>query len=198
VWAKAESDFAGLLTSNVYPMLRGIPEYDGLLVAGKPDPVKCRQAAKDFVLKLQQSGGIHGFGSRQPVAAREWTDDLFRASSMRNNPFGAWWFDAELVRRWEGVYPASLPRIERREKIFNSLRPMLAVCYDWNDFTQLWVMKTGGFGIPVLTGQGTAQPIFSTSAAQAHAANKNVLFIGGYQQVYVPFVPRVRVVQYLI
>ena len=198
MWAKAESDFAGLLTSKVYPLLREIPEYEGLLVTGKPDPAKCRNVAKEVVGKLQTSGGVHGFGSRQPVAAKEWRDDLFRGASTRNNPFGPWWFDAELVRRWEGIYLATLSRLERREKIFNSLRPMLAVCYDWNDFTQLWVMKAGGLGIPVLTGQGTAQPIFSKDAAQTHEDNKNVFFIGGYQQVYVPFVPRGRVVQYLI
>ncbi|HXC97008.1 MAG TPA: hypothetical protein VNU92_15005 [Edaphobacter sp.] len=198
MWPKAESDLAALLTSKVFPLLRGLPEYEALLAGGKPDPVKCQVAAKQIVKTVQTSGGVHGFGSRQVVAATEWTDDLYRAASPRNNPCGAWWFDAELIRRWEQVYPASLPRLERREKIFNALRPMLAVCYDWNDFTQLWVMKPGGLGLPVLTGQGTSQPIFSKSAGQNHLDNRNVLFIGGYQQVYVPFVQKARVVQYLI
>ncbi len=84
--AKAENDFAGLLVGKVYPLLRGIPEYEGLLVAGKPDPTKCRQAAKEFVGRLQMSGGVHGFGSRQPVTAKEWTGELFRAASIREQP----------------------------------------------------------------------------------------------------------------
>ena len=43
-------------------------------------------------------------------------------------------------------------RVQRKDKIMEALRPMLAVCYDWNDFTKLVVMRPGTPGIPVLTG----------------------------------------------
>jgi hypothetical protein len=198
MWAKVEKDLAALLGSNTYSVLRGIPEYEKLLVAGVSDPVRCQNAAAQIVHKVQTSGGVREFGSRQTPSAENWKKELFRAVSLRNNPYGAWWFDGELVRRWETVYPVSMPRQQRRESIFESLRPMLAVCYDWNDFTQLWVMRLGGGIIPVVTGQGSAQPIFSPKAGLIHEQNKNVVFIGGYQQVYVPFVPQGRVVQYLL
>jgi hypothetical protein len=198
MWAKVEKDLTGFLQSNTYSVLRGIPKYDELFVAGVSDPVRCRNAAADIVRDVQKSGGVREFGSRQTPSAGDWKKELFRAVSLRNNPYGSWWFDGELVRRWEKVYPASMPRQQRRERILESLRPMLAVCYDWNDFTQLWVMKLGSGIIPVITGQGSAQPIFSPNAGLMHEQNKNVVFIGGYQQVYVPFVPRDRVVQYLL
>jgi len=63
---------------------------------------------------------------------------------------------------------------------------MLAVCFDWNDFTDLRLMRPHS-SIPVITGQGAHQPTFSPNAPQ-HGANTNVLFIGGFTQVFVPFV----------
>jgi len=198
MWSKVEKDLAALVESKVYPVLRGIPEYEALLAAGAPDPVRCRNAATRIVKEVQDSRGVKEFGSRQTAAAQDQQEELFRAVSPRNNPYGAWWFDAKLVRRWEQIYPASMPRLQRREKIFDSLRPMLAVCYDWNDFTQLWVMRLGGATIPVITGQGASQTIYSPKAGQQHQDYQNVAFIGGYPQVYVPFVPRSRVVQYLL
>ena len=198
MWAKVEKDLAGLLQSNTYSALREVREYEKLLVAGVPDPVRCRNTAAEIVRDVQKSGGVREFGSRQTPSAENYKKELFRAVSLRNNPYGSWWFDGELVRRWEKVYPVSMPRQQRRERILESLRPMLAVCYDWNDFTQLWVMKLASGIIPVITGQVGAQPIFSPKAGLMHEQNKNVVFIGGYQQVYVPFVPRDRVVQYLL
>lgn len=198
MWSKVKRDLADLLSRKVYPALRGVPNYEKLVVAGVPNKAACIAAADEIVKAVQGSGGVKDFGSRQTAAAKEWSEDLFRAASPRNNPYGLWWFDPELIHRWEKVYPATLPRLERREKIYESLRPMLAVCYDWNDFTQLWVMRLPAGGIPVITGQGKSQPIFSPAAGQKHLDYKNVAFIGGYQQIYAPFVPKDRVIQYLI
>jgi len=198
MWPKVEQDLTGLLQSKVYPLLRGYRGYESLLVAGVPDADRCRDAATRITKEVRDSRGVREFGTRQAVSAEEQTGELFRAVSPRNNPYGAWWFGAELVHRWERVYPASMPRQQRREKILESLRPMLAVCYDWNDFTQLWVMRLGGGAIPVITGQGSAQPIFSAKAGPEHQHYNNVTFIGGYPQVYVPFVPKGRVAQYLL
>jgi hypothetical protein len=189
MWAKVEKDLAGLLQSNTYSVLREVREYEKLLVAGVPDPVRCRNTVAEIVRDVQKSGGVREFGSRQRPSAGNWKKELFRAVSPGKNPYGSWWFDGELVQRWEKVYPGSMPKEQRRESILESLRPMLAVCYDWNDFTQLLVMKLRSGIIPVITGQGGAQPIFSPKAGQMHEQNKNVVFIGGYQQVYVPFVP---------
>ncbi len=63
---------------------------------------------------------------------------------------------------------------------------MLAVCFDWNDFTVLRILRPSG-SIPVITGQGLHKPIHSP-LDPGHAATSNVLFIGGYTQVFVPFV----------
>jgi hypothetical protein len=197
MWTKASQDLSDLLSNKVYPILRGIPEYERLLVGGVPNRVACNNAAARIVQEVRDSRGVKEFGSRQSVSACDWTGELFRAVSPRNNPYGVWWFDAELVRRWERTYPVSMPRQQRRENIYESLRPMLAVCYDWNDFTQLWVMRWGGASIPVITGQGAGQPIHSVKSEE-HQKYKNVIFIGGYPQVYVPFVQRDRVVQYLL
>jgi hypothetical protein len=80
---------------------------------------------------------------------------------------------------------------------------MLAVCYDWNDFTQLWKMAPAPGGIPAITGQGRPQPLTSLDPAAHYTAQERaeltkVLFIGGYQQVFLPFVPRGLVAQYLV
>lgn len=198
MWAKVEKDLATLLANKIHPALRGNKDYEALFVAGALDPGRCQDAAVRIVKDVRSSGGVKEFGSRQAAAAEEWNTELFRGVSPKNNPYGAWWFDAKLVRRWEQIYPPSMPRLQRRDKIFESLRPMLAVCYDWNDFTQLWVMRLGGASMPVITGQGTSQTIYSPKAVQQHQDYNNVAFIGGYPQVYVPFVPRDRVVQYLL
>jgi hypothetical protein len=68
-----------------------------------------------------------------------------------------------------------------------TIRPMLAVCLDWNDFTDLRLMRPTA-SIPVITGQGAHKPIYSPSDSKRHAAHANVLFIGGFTQVFVPFV----------
>jgi hypothetical protein len=197
MWPVVEKDLASLLASKTYPVLTGNKKSEELLVGGVPDPARCQAAAAKIVQDVQKSGGVKEFGSKQAAKAEIWKDQLFRGVSPRNNPKGKWWFDGELVKRWEQIYTASMPRLERREKIFESLRPMLAVCYDWNDFTQLWVMRLDGGTIPVITGQGASQPLYSPQEKQKHQQYHNVAFIGGYQQVYVPFVPD-RVAQYLL
>ncbi len=90
--------------------------------------------------------------------------------SLKNHPNGYWWFATP----------------NRKQKILPSIRPMLAVCFDWNDFTDLRILRPSG-SIPVITGQGLHKPIHSPSDPR-NAATSNVLFIGGYTQVFVPFV----------
>src|SRR5580698_1039783 len=104
MWAKVEKDLAGLLQSKTYSALREVQEYEKLLVAGVPDPVRCRNAAAAIVRDVQKSGGVREFGSRQTPSAGDWKKELFRAVGPGKNPYGSWWFDGELVRRWEKVY----------------------------------------------------------------------------------------------
>ena len=185
MWVKVEEELGQLLSSKLFPALRGVPAYEKLLnSAGQPDPSACKAAAHDIVNSTDLKSGIREFGSREAPKVREWIKPICRAVSPRNNPNGAWWFDEELVRRWSQKYPPNTPN--RRQQILESMRPMLAVCFDWNDFTELRQMRPST-PIPVITGQGAHKPIFSAGSAQ-HAANSNVLFIGGFTQVFVPFV----------
>lgn len=185
MWVNVEQELGRLLSSKVFPALRGIPAYDKLLTpTGQPDPAACQIAARNIVNSTDLKSGIREFGSREIPTVREWIKPLCRAVSPRNNPNGAWWFDEELVRRWSQKYPQATPN--RKQQILEAMRPMLAVCFDWNDFTDLRLMRVNT-SIPVITGQGSHKPIFSSASAQ-HAANANVLFIGGFTQVFVPFV----------
>jgi hypothetical protein len=203
MWNKVASDLAALLERSAFPALTEVAEYTSLRAAAATKPGAWVQAADAIVASSNLRNGIKDFGSRQDAKATAWNGTLFRAASKRNNPYGAWWFDAALVERWEKVYPATLPRQVRRQKIFEALRPMLAVCYDWNDFTELWKMAPAPGGIPAITGQGRAQPLTSLDpkvnyTPQERAELSKVVFIGGYQQVFLPFVPKGLVAQYLI
>ena len=185
MWVQVEQELSQLLSSKVFPVLRGVPAYDKLLTpTGQPDPSACQAAAHEIVNSTDLRSGIREFGSREMPRVREWVKPICRAVSAKNNPNGAWWFDEELVRRWSQKYTPATPN--RKQQILESMRPMLAVCFDWNDFTDLRLMRVNA-GIPVITGQGAYKPIFSPSAPQ-HTANANVLFIGGFTQVFVPFV----------
>ncbi len=189
MYAQAEKELAGLLAKQVYPQLTSVPGYQALLVAGKPDAGKCAAAAANAVKRLSDSGGVREFGSRQKVEAKLWSGQLCRGLGAvgSGRVDGPWWFEAELVKRWERVYAGEMPA-KRRDKVMEALRPMLAVCHDWNDMLRLVTMTVQAPGIPVLTGQGTPQPLFSKNSPNYDVKEK-VVFIGGFQQVYVPFVP---------
>ena len=106
MWVNVEQELGRLLSSKVFPALRGIPAYDKLLTpTGQPDPAACQIAARDIVNSTDLKSGIREFGSREIPTVREWIKPLCRAVSPRNNPNGAWWFDEELVRRWSQKYP---------------------------------------------------------------------------------------------
>jgi hypothetical protein len=185
MWPQIEQDLEKLLSSKVFQALRGVPAYEKLLTpAGQPDDSACKAAARTIVNSTDLKSGIRELGSRETPKVRDWVKPMCRAVSPKNNPNGFWWFDEELVRRWSQKYPAATPN--RKQRILESMRPMLAVCFDWNDFTDLRLLRSNT-SIPVITGQGAHKPIFSPSAPQ-HAANSNVLFIGGFTQVFVPFV----------
>jgi len=185
MWVTVEQELGQLLSSKVFPALRGIPAYDKLItINGQPDPEACKIAAREIVNLQELKSGIREFGSRETPKVREWIKPICRAVSVQNNPNGHWWFDEELVRRWSQKYPQATPN--RKQQILESMRPMLAVCFDWNGFTDLRLMRASG-PIPVITGQGAHQPIFSQRDPR-HANNANVLFIGGFTQVFVPFV----------
>jgi hypothetical protein len=62
---------------------------------------------------------------------------------------------------------------------------MLAVCLDWNGCTDLRVLRSP-FPIPVITGQGAHQHIVHSPADPRYKSN--VFLIGGFTQVFVPFV----------
>jgi len=200
VYAIAERDLAELLSRQIYPQLSDSKftwgdggqhaiTYRSLLVGGKPDPARCKQLAAIVVKELTNSSGVKEFGSRQPVKAELWSKQLCRGLGAvgHGRVDGAWWFDADLVKRWERVYATEIPT-KRHDKMMEAIRPMLAICRDWNELLRLVTMIPGGAGIPVLTGQGRHQPIESVKSRNYDPQEK-VVFIGCFQQVYVPFVP---------
>jgi len=200
VYAIAEKNLAELLSQQVYPQLMDSKftysdngqqtiAYRSLLSGNKPDDARCKQAAAIVMKELAKSGGVKEFGSRQPIRAELWSKQLYRGLGAvgQGRVDGPWWFEADLVKRWERVYAAELPA-KRRGKVMEAIRPMLAICNDWNDLLRLVTLTPGGGGIPVLTGQGTHQPIESVKSKKYDPQEK-VVFIGGFQQIYVPFVP---------
>lgn len=200
MYPQAEKELARLLTSQTYPALIGQPDYQALLKNGKPDPMLCQKKAAEVVQRLRSSGGVHEFGSKQAVEAKVWKAVLFRGvDKARQNGAGPWWVDEEIVKRWERNY-AGEPPAQRRAQVLKAMRAMLAVCYDWSNVDELWMMRAPNGGIPVLTGQGTHQPVNHAEAQQLTAAGRSnevkVFFIGGYQQVYVPFVPKSLIAPY--
>jgi len=185
VWAQVEQDLAQLLSRKVFPGLRGVTSYEKLLRPdGQPDTRACQAASHAIVTSTDLKDGIKEFGRREIPKVQEWSRPICRAVSPKNNPNGFWWFDEELVQRWGQCYPPGSPN--RKQQILESMRPMLAVCFDWNDFTELRVLRPKP-SIPVITGQGQYKPIYSPKDPR-HAQYTNVLFIGGYTQCFVPFV----------
>jgi hypothetical protein len=184
MWSQVEKDLTQLLTAKVFPGLRGVASYEKLLKPnGQPDPLPCSAAAHAIIASNDLKSGIREFGSRESPKAREWSNPLCRAISPRNNPNGSWWFDEELVKRWARQYPVGTTG--RKQAILDSIRPMLAVCLDWNDFTELRIMRPKP-SIPVITGQGAHKPIVDSAKDPRH--QPNVFLIGGFTQVFVPFV----------
>jgi hypothetical protein len=184
MWTDVERELTQLLSGRVFPALRGIPAYEKLLKSGQPDPAACKAAAHAIVNSTDLKSGIREFGSRERPKVRVWSQPICRAVSPKNNPNGYWWFDEELVERWGRKFPPGTPN--RKDQILESIRPMLAVCLDWNDFTDLRRMRLIT-PIPVVTGQGTHKGIYSP-ADKRHADQPNVVFIGGFTQVFVSFV----------
>ena len=194
MWPLIEQDLAKLLSGKAFPSLRGVATYDKLLKpTGLPDAMACRTAAQGIVNSSDLKSGIRELGSRETPKVQEWTKPICRAVSPKNNPNGAWWFDEELVQRWSRQYPPGTPN--RKQLILESIRPMLAVCFDWNDFTDLRVLRPSG-AIPVITGQGAHKPVYSPADAR-HANTANVFLIGGYTQVFVPFVNPMQTQTYI-
>lgn len=183
MWDQIERQLAHLLSNKIFPGLLPVPDYRALLRPnGQPDPNLC--AAKSKVIVATARDGIREFGSGGPPKVEEWKEPICRAVSPRNRPDGQWWFEESLVQRWSRRYPPATPG--RKQKILDSLRPMLAVCHDWNDFTDLVVIRPTS-PIPAIVGQGSHKGIYS-SADPRHHAYPNVFFIGGFRQVFLPFV----------
>jgi hypothetical protein len=187
MWPKVEQDLTQLLSTRIFPGLRGLAAYEKLLKPnGQPDAGACMAAAHVIVNNTDLKSGIKEFGSRETPKVGVWAKPICRAVSPKNYENGYWWFDEELVQRWGRTYPPGTPN--RKQEILESIRPMLAVCFDWNDFTDLRLMRTDG-GIPVITGQGAHKPIYSpTDKEHRNEAYSNVVFIGGFTQIFVPFV----------
>lgn len=190
MWSQVEQELTKLLSTKPFPALMGVPAYAKLFQNGKLDAKACKEQADFIVNKTDLKSGIREFGSREPLKVQEWSKPIWRAIDPKRRTDGYWWFDDELVQRWSGVYPPGTP--DRQAKIMKALRPMLAVCTDWNDFTILRTMRISS-PIPVITGQGAHKGLFSSDskdpeAQELHEKTKNVFLIGGYKQFFVPFV----------
>lgn len=186
-----EKDLASLLSRQIYPALLGahgdagarIPEYASLIADGNPVPERCTAAARAIASAVAVSGGVREAGA----IAKLWHTPLCRVLGRAgsNSMLGRWWFDASLVQRWEQAH-AYEPVGKRRDLVLASLRPMLAVSHDWNDMLRIEMMTPPAPGFPVIAAQGTHQPTWSKDHAKH---DPKIVFIGGFQQIYVPFVP---------
>jgi hypothetical protein len=191
MWSTVEHNLTALLVKKVFPALLGAHAYDNLLSGGRPDPVKCKSFANHVVANTDLTDGIREKGVTGSPKVDEWVQPLFRAVTIgKNNPNGAWWFEKGLLDRWMRKYPPGTPN--RKQLVMESIRPMLAVSFNWNDFQELQVM-TPTSPIPVIIGEGRHQPIFSPdprdqAAQKKYEEHKNVVFIGGHRQVFVPIV----------
>ena len=172
--------------------------YSSLLVSGsttKMDEGRCGQAAATIIGELSRQDAIQDFGTRQAATVELWSRQLCRALGPVGSGYldGPWWFDAQLVRRWQAVY-ATDSASKRHDRVMQALRPMLAICKEWNDMLRLVTVTPGGAGIPAISGRGKAKPPSNAEHEKWKVADPNtrgaeVLMIGGFQQVYVPFVP---------
>lgn len=183
MFMQVEEDLRSLLSRQTYPALLRIPEYAAILVRSTPDHTRCIAAAKAIVGELASSGGVREAGA----VARLYQLPLCRVlgPSGTNRMTGRWWFDSSLVRRWEQIY-ADEPPGKRRDLVLASLRPMLAVSHDWNDMLRIEMMTPPAPGFPAIVAQGRHQPTWSP---RHNKHDPRVVFIGGFQQIYVPFVP---------
>ena len=66
MWPQIEQDLARLLSSKLFPALRGVAAYDALLnkATGLPDAAACKAAANRIVNSTDLKTGIRGV--RQP------------------------------------------------------------------------------------------------------------------------------------
>ena len=71
---------------------------------------------------------------------------------------------------------------------------MLAVSKDWNEMTELRMMRLPG-PIPVITGMGQHKQIYSPEDSKQRGDPK-VVFIGGFTQCFVPLVNSVFITPY--
>jgi len=191
MFTQAAQDLATLLSRQVYPALENAPgdermrtpPYNSLISDGKPVAERCVAAAQAIASSLAASGGVREAGA----VAKLWHTPLCRVlgPAGSNSMLGRWWFDASLVQRWEQAH-ADAPPGKRRDLVLESLRPMLAVSRDWNDMLRIEMMTPPAPGFPVIAAQGTHQPTWSSKHSKH---DPKVVFIGGFEQVYVPFVP---------
>jgi hypothetical protein len=193
MFTAAEKDLTMLLSQQVYPALleapavggpgTTIPTYQSLVTNGKPAPERCAAAARAIVSALAAAGGVREAGA----TAKLWHTPLCRVlgAAGSNSMLGRWWFDASLVRRWEQVH-SDAPPGKRRDLVLASLRPMLAISHNWNDMLRIEMMTPPAPGFPVIAAPGMHQSTWSEKHAKH---DPKVVFIGGFQQVYVPYVP---------
>jgi hypothetical protein len=114
----------------------------------------------------------------------------------KQNPFGNWWFEEELlVRIANRLKPWPMPADVKATLTHQRLRDALAVAVDWNPMVELWCLDIpAGETLSGLTGLTSPQPVVSGSSDPRH----DPLWIlrGGHIQFYFPVVNPFWVKQY--
>ncbi len=96
---------------------------------------------------------------------------------------GAWWFDESVLLRIEAeLSRIPLPESLRKTAVTGRLRAALAVCMDWNDFSEIWALEIpAGARLTGLVSGVKDQPVYSDRDPRHDPA---VRLAGGAQQVF--------------
>ena len=111
---------------------------------------------------------------------------FLRVVGQSNNPFGEWWFNADLLDRLDHAYSRLYFQThEKNEAIRNMLREGLAISNDFgNAISEVWALELpAGARLIGYTAQGTPQKLFGNRPVNVTG---NRRLVGGVQQIFFP------------
>jgi len=182
-WMKIQSELEQLLRNPAYSRLLRHPNNP----AGEAQDMvriaqgSARAALKDPVTVLEVPAVQHTIAVKFP---------LYRAISVRgSNPYGHWWFEESLLRRW---WNASQDKSDPRAHVFSFIEARMAIDKEWSydankqrdglvDLVKLDI--PGGQTLPAIVGKGHYQNYAGGTHPGAQDV-PNVMFIGGDTQVF--------------
>jgi hypothetical protein len=146
----------------------------------------CEVMARRIVNAVDRTQGIDPRSIRGVVI--KGPRQLLRAADGGAEPWGAWWFRDKLYaaafERTKNYHGQIVPDAQHRHLLREELRRLLAVRYDWNEMTKLYVMSIHSGRFPAVAGRGTKQP-------PRTGREDDVDLPGGATQYWLPWTPLV-------